>query len=121
MKPCQDSSSIADNTAQPATGIAEISWEQKFHAIKALCSSATIEMRRPGDWYVSANMEHASGECCLVSDYGNGSSPEAAVRDHWCLYGNGDPFLVSMSDPNCGWFRWNGFMWEHSTDPRKDS
>lgn len=91
-----------------------MTWEQKFAAIKAIARSATVEMRKPGDWYVGAGMEHADGSSFLIGNYGNGSTPEEAVEDHWRLYGDGTPFKVRDS-----WFRWNGFMWENSERPRQ--
>jgi len=90
-----------------------MTWEQQFHAIKAVSPTASLEMRKPGDWYVNSRMEHAEGNCCLVGDYGNGISPQHAVENHWKLYGNGKPFRTGDG----AWLRWNGFMWEKSERP----
>lgn len=90
-----------------------LTWEEKWQAIKIINPSANVCMRRPGNWYVSCGMEHASGECCLVGDYGDADSPESAIDDHWRQYADGRPFF-------CGnkWHLWNGFMWIESKDPR---
>lgn len=92
-----------------------VNWEQKLAAIQAIAGefSSGVMMRRPGDWYVSADMEHALGDGMLIGDYGNGTTPEQAVGAHWKLYGNGQPFKKGDS-----WFRWNGFMWEKSERPQ---
>lgn len=90
-----------------------MNWEQKLMAIRALDAFAGVEMRKPGDWYVRAQMEHAEGRSCLVGHYGNGVSPEAAVEDHWGQYGDGTPLRTPQ-----GWFRWNGYMWEKSERPQ---
>lgn len=90
----------------------QMTWEQKFAAIMSVAPSAEICMRKPGNWYVHANMMHASGSCCLVGNYGNGATPEAAVEDHWSQYGDGQPFFV-----NDEWLMWNGFMFEKSERP----
>lgn len=91
-----------------------MAWEQMLLAIKSVCPSAHLEMREPGNWYVSASMEHAQGDSMLVGDYGNGPTPQDAVIDHWQQYGDGRPFLVRDQ-----WLRWNGFMFEKSDRPPK--
>lgn len=91
-----------------------MNWEQKLAAIQALVGfSAGVKMRHPGDWYVDASMEHAEGSSLLVGHYGNGSSPEKAVEQHWDLYGNGQPFKHGDS-----WYLWNGYMWAKSERPQ---
>lgn len=90
-----------------------MNYEQKLHALKKLNFSTHLEMREPGNWYVSAGMELADGEHCLRGAYGNGSSPEEAVNAHWEIYGSGQPLKCRES-----WWRWNGFMWEESSRPQ---
>lgn len=58
-----------------------MNWEQKLAALNAI-TECSLKMRKPGDWYVSQAVELAEGGL-LVSAYGNGSTPERAVLDHW--------------------------------------
>lgn len=89
-----------------------MNWQEKLHALRKLDFGCHVEMREPGNWYVSARMEHAHGASMLIGDYGNGTSPEEAVNAHWGTYGDGKPFKCDEK-----WWRWNGFMWEESQRP----
>lgn len=91
----------------------KMNWEQMFEAINAL-SLATLRMRKPGDWYVSASTEIKQGGM-LVSAYGNGESPAEAVRDHWKQTAEASsvssPLVVSAYGKNRREFYWNGYRW----------
>jgi hypothetical protein len=93
-----------------------MTWEQKLAACKSL-AECCLAIRKPGDWYVhwQAHLtEH--GSVLMSGQYGNGSSPQEAVEDHWRK--------VTGIKPNEYWLayahtesmrraaRWNGYMWE---------
>jgi len=87
-------------------------WQQKFAAIQAFAGSyeTSLQMRKPGDWYVSCGMS-IGGDGMLSGSYGNGTTPETAVEDHWEIYSNlpFDRYAVNRDNLRA---RWNGFMWE---------
>jgi hypothetical protein len=93
-------------------------WEQKLEALKAL-GDCTLNMRKPGNWYVSQpGVEIKEGDI-LSGAYGNGVSPEVAVCDHWQKRAqlSGDRYLViGASRENRRAVRWNGFMWADVTE-----
>jgi hypothetical protein len=95
-------------------------WQQKLAAIQAFAGShnVALRMRRPGDWYVDAGMS-LGGDGILYGTYGNGTTPEDAVRDHWQKFTveiPADKYVVAdRGDPHRRG-RWNGFMWELMTD-----
>ncbi len=86
-----------------------MSWEQKFAAIKAFAGDANLEMREPGDWYVSCGMS-VGGDGMLSGQYGNGINPVAAIEDHWSQYSSlaHNRYAVNRKNERA---RWNGFMW----------
>lgn len=96
---------------------ANMTWEQKFAACMAL-SPATLHMRKPGDWYVSQNVEIKNG-IMLMGEYGNGRTPEEAVSEHFAKLTNlqSNQYLVvnAYSDDRIA-VRWNGFMWAPITE-----
>lgn len=90
-----------------------LNWEQKWQKITQIAPRATVCMRLPGDWYVSAGMEHAQGEACLIGDYGDGFDPAQAIIDHWNQYADGRPFYV-----NGKWWVWGHDRFHPTVDPR---
>lgn len=89
-----------------------MNWEQKFDALNALCEH-TLCMRKPGDWYVSSNLTTREGGV-NIGTYGNGSSPDEAVNNHWDIYTNiilGEQY-ISVGDGTHAY--WNGFMWKQA-------
>lgn len=89
-------------------------WQQKFAAIKAFSGNASLEMRAPGDWYVGGSMS-IGGNGMLVGEYGNGTTPEEAIEDHWRIYSSlpCDRYAVNRENLRA---RWNGFMWMEVSD-----
>lgn len=94
-----------------------MTWEQMFAAIQAL-GEASLCMRRPGDWYVEQRgtwVKERASDSVLGNRYGNGETPEAAVRDHWRQHVDElrpDAFIVlSGSGKPRRHVRWNGYMW----------
>lgn len=89
-----------------------MNWQQKFEAIQAFAGSydANLRMRKPGDWYVECGMS-IGGDGMLLGSYGNGSTPEEAVEDHWQIYSGlpHDRYAVNRKNDRA---RWNGFMWK---------
>lgn len=100
-------------------------FQQKAAALRALGDMA-IRLRQPqncigGDgspsWYCSiSGVEVSNGRAGLVSEYGNGSTPEAAVLDCWrALVEDVKPpryVVLNAMGPNRRAVIWNGFMWE---------
>lgn len=90
-----------------------MTYEQKLAALKAL-TPTHLEMREPGNWYVSAYAR----ECRLnthglIGHYGNGKTPEDAINDDWEQISTNPRVIINaMSPDNRREVRWNGFMWE---------
>jgi hypothetical protein len=97
-----------------------MTWEEKLMALKALCPTH-LEMRAPGNWYVSAHGRETQrpGDDILVGAYGNGKTPEAAVEDDWRQVTARECYVVlnAMVPERRRRIRWNGFMWEETIDP----
>jgi hypothetical protein len=91
-------------------------WQQKAAALSALVEIQLI-CRKAGDWYVRQEVEIKDG-AILRGSYGNGTTPQEAVEDHWRQ-------LVDEMTPTPMYLvvsagggqrkrravRWNGFMW----------
>jgi hypothetical protein len=94
-----------------------VDWEQKFNALNAIAACVLI-MRKPGDWYVSHPGTSVKDGGCLVGSYGNGSTPQLAILDHWKVLVDDitptEKYLVlnPASDDRRRAVRWNGFMWQ---------
>lgn len=94
---------------------AQMTWEQMLSAVQAL-GEASLRMRQPGDWYVEQPRvdKKERGSSVIGSAYGNGSTPEAAVRDHWWTLTDLKPNEIIVIDSlraTRRHVRWNGFMW----------
>lgn len=91
-----------------------MTWEQQWLAIKAICPDATLEIRGPGDWYVSAWMHIGDGGGTLIGNYGNGATPELAVKDHWrkVLEVEAPRYWRVGHGSQSRAVRWTGFMWK---------
>lgn len=97
-----------------------MTWEQKLQAMKAIADHKLI-MRKPGDWYVNAPIEVGGGGV-LVSMFGQGTTPEMAVNDHWAqLVENlpSDRYITGGNPGHSKCVRWNGFMWEDASHMRR--
>lgn len=92
-----------------------MTWEQMFETIKAL-SDASLKMRSPGDWYVSQPYVEIKRGIGLDGRYGNGSTPEQAVQDHWRVLTTlaaDEVIVLHASTPNeREHFLWNGHRWK---------
>lgn len=99
-------------------------FQQKTAALNALVE-LSIKFRKPGDWYVSQQVDVKDGGI-LRTEYGNGCTPEEAILDHWerlttikhPLYLVGRTFFDGRVETRKA-VRWNGFMWEHVQEPKK--
>lgn len=99
-------------------------WQTKAAALNAL-AAISIKFRKPGDWYVSQQVEIKDGPI-LRGDYGNGATPQEAIEDHWerltelepGQYLVGREFLDGRTHRRKA-VRWNGFMWEDVNEPAK--
>ena len=95
-----------------------MNYEQKIQAMASLLvfsGSAALRMRKQGDWYFSLPGVDIKQGGCLLSECGNGTTPEEAVNSLWNRYTTlpQDEYLVL--DSHSGSRRavkWNGFMWE---------
>lgn len=88
-------------------------WQERLDAIQCL-GEARLIMRKPDDWYVGQHVEVKGGDV-LTPVSGNGSSPEAAVYDHWNNLTSLQPgqYIVARaagSDRLA--VRWAGHMWK---------
>jgi hypothetical protein len=90
-----------------------VNWEQKLEALNKL-EECRLQMRQPGDWIVHQHVEIKDYHL-MISHFGQGTTPEAAVEDHWTHLTEklkGHQFLVARSGrPSRIAARWNGFMW----------
>lgn len=94
-----------------------MTWEQKLVAMKVLCGEVSLEMRKPGDWYVRVRCREVKYGDVLESTGGNGATPEEAVNDDWRELVeelSADRFIVinAYGGSERRAVRWNGFMWE---------
>jgi hypothetical protein len=91
-----------------------LTWQEKFAAIKAL-APASLELRRPDDWYVlQSGVEVARGGM-LEGCFGNGMTPEYAVEQHFkklTKLSIGEAVVTNAMTSERREVRWNGFMWE---------
>lgn len=93
-----------------------MTWEQKLQALNRLAPCRLV-MRSPGDWYVEQRTAlKTHGSQILWGAFGNGSSPEAAVNNHWHVLTELAPadYVVvnAMSSSNRRAVVWNGCMWD---------
>lgn len=93
-----------------------MTWEQKLAACKAL-AFCHLEMREPGNWYVSWHAELTKhGSCLMTGKYGNGRSPQEAVDAHWHIVTgiSAEEYWIAhaMTPSMRRAARWNGFMWQ---------
>ena len=86
-----------------------MTWEQRLSALMALTRTA-LRMRKPGDWYVSAEGREIGGDGLLRSVHGEGISPEEAVNRDWEQVT--DLSAQSYVQTAKGRFRWSGYMWD---------
>lgn len=95
-------------------------WQQKAAALNAL-AEIHLCIRGPDDWFVSQRVEIRE-EHVLVGAYGNGTTPEEAIEDHWrkLVTEIGPHYLVARPyEGKRRAVRWNGFMWEDYPEPAK--
>ena len=89
-------------------------WEQKLQALNTIGQCKLI-MRQPGNWYVSQGID-VKNKHVLEGHYGNGSTPQAAVEDHWQKLTDlaSHEYIVGREGgvgERCA-VRWSGFMWD---------
>ncbi len=92
-----------------------MSWEELFMAIKDIAPDASLQMRKPGDWYIDGSSVSVAGDGCLVGEYGNGQTPETAVQEHWRKWTLLLPENRHLKDHNEVCWRWTGFRWRDVT------
>lgn len=91
-----------------------MNWQQKAEALNAL-SEISLKIRHAGDWYVNQSVEVGGDDSAVVvGTYGNGTTPEVAIEDHWkrlCDELPSNQYLVIGRANERRHVRWNGFMW----------
>ena len=91
-----------------------MTWEEKFAALQAL-GDCSLRMRQPGDWYVDARGVDVKEGGMLAGRYGNWTTPEAAVLDHWERYTTqveaGQVVVINAMGGSRRHVRWTGYMW----------
>jgi len=85
-----------------------MTWEEKLAALNCL-GDATLNMRKPGDWYVCL-MAEIGGDGLLIEGCGNGRTPEAAVENEWTRL-TSIPFDRYVRIRGGRKVRWTGYMW----------
>lgn len=90
--------------------------DEVFFALKAISGEASIQMRRPRDWYVSLRGVEIGGNGMLAGVGGDGKTPDEAISDAWNKVTAVEPplFLVinATNELTRRHLRWNGFMWQ---------
>lgn len=93
--------------------VTEMTWEQKFAALKALDGrglGVSLKMRQPGNWYVSLSAEIVDGGL-LVGPTQAAPTPQAAIEQCWESYAAIDAIVRISTTPERR-VTWNGFMWD---------
>jgi len=89
-----------------------LSWQQKLNILQRF-GSASLHMRKPGDWFVAQDIGIYSNGL-LEGRYGNGNTPKRAVEQHWKLLTNlqdGEYIVVINAHSHSRQeYRWNGRM-----------
>lgn len=97
-------------------------WQQKAAALDAL-AEIELRIRKPGDWYVFQDV-NVKDECILIGSYGNGSTPEEAIEDHWRILTEETKFpkylIANAGKPTRRAVHWNGFMWSEVPEPKRE-
>lgn len=89
-----------------------MNYEEKLQALNAL-GECRLLMRNPGDWYVSQSTK-IKNKTVLEERYGNGSTPELAILDHWLQLtelASHEYIVISPYTDRYKAVKWNGFMW----------
>lgn len=98
-----------------------MNWQQKAHALAAL-ADLSLRCRKAGDWYVNQDVEIKNGSI-LEGSYGNGSTPTAAIHNHWRQLVEELPpdqyLVVRAHRDERRAVRWNGFMWAEVVESRE--
>lgn len=93
-------------------------WQQRFAALKAL-GSASLEMRKPGDWYVHLSGAEIKRGAILYSGLTRSkiaSCPAEAVDQAFEEFASQVVVIHAMDRARRRLVRWNGFMWEDVPD-----
>lgn len=87
-------------------------WQQKAEALSTL-TELSVCCRKAGDWYVHQRLD-VGGDGFLIGTYGNGTTPEEAIENHWSKLVEHLPsdryLVVGYGEKRKHWC-WVGFMW----------
>jgi len=91
-----------------------MNWQEKAAALNAL-APIQILMRGIENWYVQQSAEVKEG-AMLKGKYGNGTTPELAIEDHWNqltdLVGREKYIVIGAMSNRRRQVKWNGYMWK---------
>lgn len=92
-----------------------MTWEQQLEALQSL-GRCCLKMRVPGNWYVEQPRVSIATGGMLVGKFGQGTSPEEAVEDHWrqyTTYVKDERVKVEQAGKVTGLYvRWDGYRWK---------
>jgi len=97
-------------------------WQEKAKALHALADLSVVP-RSAGNWYVSQGTE-IGGDGFLRDYYGEGSTPQAAIVDHWRQLVDELPpasYIVVHRSGRRLHFRWSKFMWALLPNDQEES
>lgn len=89
-----------------------MTWEEKIMAMRALGGDVCLRMRKPGDWYVSDQIEAVEREIFLAWSTQRAPTPEQAVHEAWDAY-TAPNVIVKCKGR---YSRWAGYMWQDITE-----
>lgn len=88
-----------------------MTWEQKLEALQAL-GQISLEMSRPGDWYLSYTFERKEGDLLSSECVSNAKTPEEAVNQCWEWATDENFYIVIDAHRETREaVAWNGYRW----------
>jgi len=92
----------------------EMTWLDKFKAIRALNPTNTcLVLRDGGTWYLSQRGVERKEGGCLSSGCDHGRTIDEAIQQHWEWITDPEYYVViDAVGEHRRAVRWNGFMWE---------
>lgn len=92
-----------------------MTWEQKFAALGALGGDISLQMRSPGNWYVTNGFERVE-DAFLSGGLIQEPTPEQAVEKYWEWATQDSKYKILFVWGAKKYFQWNGYMWRNVTE-----